>query len=191
MKSKETLRKTILAKRQHIDPQDIAHRSTLICQKLREIPLLRDADTILTYLAKPEEASPADLITWAHDRGTTILVPITQADGLMDWTEYRKDDTLQPGPLGIPRPDTLRITEPPVDGPVIIPVVAFTENGHRIGHGAGYYDRFLATHQGPRIAIALDYQRIPPFQPDPHDIHMHLIVTESNHHTDDETLFEE
>ena len=182
MKSKETLRKTIFAKRQHIDLQDIAHRSTHICQKLQELPILQNANTILTYLPKPQEASPTQLITWAHQRGTQILVPITQANGIMNWTKYTKDDTLKPGPLGIPIPQTLRITQPPIDAPVIIPVVAFTENGHRIGHGAGYYDRFLKTHQGPKIAIALDYQRIPPFQPEPHDIPADIIVTPSIQH---------
>lgn len=191
MKSKETLRKTIQAKRQHVDPRDVAHRSKQICRRVRQLALIKKADTLLAYLPRLDEASPRDLIAWAHKRGKTVLVPITQAHGQMEWTEYREDDILKSGPLGIPVPETLRKTTPPAEAPVIVPCLAVSPNGHRIGHGAGYYDRFLATHPGPKITIALDFQLIPPFQPDPHDIPMDAIITESTMYFLDEHLFDE
>ena len=180
MKSKETLRKTILAKRKFIDPQDIKHNSTRITKTLSRLPILKKAQTILTYLAKPQEADTTKLIHWAQNKGKTVYTPITASNATLHWTRLPNPYTLKNGPLGIPVPTQLDIADPPPDAPIIIPCVAFAENGHRIGHGAGYYDRFLAQHRGPKIAIALETQHVPDFPPDPHDIKMDAIITESN-----------
>ena len=183
MKSKETLRKTILAKRKFIDPDEIAHKSQRILERLRQIKSIFNAPEILTYLAKPEEADTLGLIDWALEKDTTVYVPITTGLTDMQWSRLTNPYALKNGPFGIPIPTEITIVAPPKDAPVIIPCVAFAENGHRIGHGAGFYDRFLAQHQGPKIAIALEVQHVPDFPQEPHDIKMDAIVTESNTYT--------
>lgn len=180
MKSKETLRKTILAKRKFIDPQDIQDKSAQITKTLTRLPILKKAQTILAYVAKPEEADTTALIHWAQKKGKTIYTPITTPNTTLQWTRLPNPYTLKNGPFGIPIPTQLDIALPPPDAPIIIPCIAFAENGHRIGHGAGYYDRYLARHHGPKILIALEAQHTPNFHPDPHDIKMDTIVTESN-----------
>lgn len=179
MKSKETLRKTIQSKRKFIDPADIEDKSRLIFHKLTQLPPIQHAETLITYLAKPDEVNTLDLIEWAHNKGKSVFTPLITGNGTMEWTRLDQPYTLKNGPLGIPIPETVDIATPPSDAPVIIPCVAFAENGHRIGHGAGYYDRFLATHTGLKIAIALEVQLVPDFPTDPHDIPMDAIITES------------
>lgn len=179
MKSKETLRKTILIKRQFADPETLLDKSRAITERAKQIQCLQDAPCLLVYLGKPEEASTQALIGWGFKKRKQVLVPITGANGQLDWSELKKEDTLKKGPLGIPIPETLRPLTPPTDAPVIVPCVGFSENGHRIGHGAGYYDRFLAKHTGFKIAIAFEAQLVPPFKHESHDIPMDAILTES------------
>jgi 5-formyltetrahydrofolate cyclo-ligase len=75
----------------------------------------------------------------------------------------------------------------PADGPAVrpeallIPLVGFDPAGYRLGYGAGYYDRTLATFDPlpMRIGVGFERQRMPTIQPQPHDIPMDVIITEA------------
>ena len=180
MKSKETLRRSIQSKRKYMDQEDVDAKSRHIAEKLQQLDCLQHADTILCYLAKTEEVGTADFIDWAQEQGKTIYIPITEGHGILRWSRLDKPYTLKNGPLGIPVPESLHIEEPPADAAVIIPCVAFSANGHRIGHGGGYYDQFLPDTRGPKIALAFEVQHVPEFHINDHDIKMDIIITESN-----------
>ena len=100
----------------------------------------------------------------------------------MSWSELHALDELTPSPFGIlePQPEHRRIITPPTDALVIVPGIAFTPQGHRIGYGRGYYDRFLAIHHGPTIGLAYDIQIIAPWQTAGHDIPVDFVITESH-----------
>ena len=64
---------------------------------------------------------------------------------------------------------------------LLVPCVGFTEAGHRLGYGGGYYDRWLAAHPGATaIGVAWSFSRIDPaaFAAEPHDVPLTLVVTE-------------
>ena len=63
---------------------------------------------------------------------------------------------------------------------IIVPGVAFDRDGSRLGHGLGYYDKLLsrARPETPRVALAFDCQIFPTLPTAPHDVPMHVIVTE-------------
>jgi 5-formyltetrahydrofolate cyclo-ligase len=76
----------------------------------------------------------------------------------------------------------------PADGPAVkpeafvIPLVGFNDAGYRLGYGAGYYDRTLATYGENlplRIAVGFEFQRLPEFEAHPHDIPMDYVITEA------------
>jgi 5,10-methenyltetrahydrofolate synthetase len=68
----------------------------------------------------------------------------------------------------------------------IVPGVCFTQDGNRIGFGAGFYDSHLALNEGLYIGIAYDCQISPiPFQPEPYDIPMDIVITEQHTHIRD------
>lgn len=180
MKSKEIVRRGIQSKRSFMEAEDVEAKSRHIAEKLQQLSCLNEAEAIFCYLAKAEEVNTAVLIDWAHEQGKTLYIPITEGFGMMRWSRLEQGYTLKNGPLGIPIPDTLHLEDPPLEAPVIVPCVAFSENGHRIGHGGGYYDRFLPTTTGPKIAIAFEVQHAPPFQVNDYDVKMDLIITESN-----------
>jgi 5-formyltetrahydrofolate cyclo-ligase len=90
-------------------------------------------------------------------------------------------DEFVSGELGIPEPDNRR--EEPADMDiVIIPGIAFSELGQRIGYGKGYYDRYLAEYPLDAmphiIAPAFEFQIVPSFPTIAHDVPVDVIVTE-------------
>ena len=90
---------------------------------------------------------------------------------------------LHPGTLGIPEPD--HSTCPPVSACdidlVIVPGLEFTVQGHRIGYGGGFYDRFLSTWSGTCCALAFEEQIVASLPFDPaHDAAVSRIITETS-----------
>lgn len=60
---------------------------------------------------------------------------------------------------------------------LIVPGLAYTKNGYRIGFGGGYYDRYLANFTGKTVSLAFDLQIIPDFTVEQHDIPVAKIIT--------------
>ena len=89
-----------------------------------------------------------------------------RADGLIDFRKNR---------FGIEEPARGRATD--VIDLAIVPLVAF-DGMKRVGHGGGYYDRFLAGRDCPKIGLAFSAQRVSGVQTLPHDIPLDLIITE-------------
>ena len=70
---------------------------------------------------------------------------------------------------------------PVVPDVVLVPCVGFTDEGHRLGYGGGYYDRWLAAHRdATAVGVAWAFSRIDPpiFAAEPHDVPLTLVVTE-------------
>jgi 5-formyltetrahydrofolate cyclo-ligase len=68
---------------------------------------------------------------------------------------------------------------------LVVPCVGFTDAGHRLGYGGGYYDRWLATHRdATAVGVAWAFSRIElaTFAPQPHDVALTLVVTEDAVH---------
>lgn len=87
-------------------------------------------------------------------------------------------EDLAPGYKGIPEPAAPAPTAPEADV-IVVPGVAFTAGGTRLGYGGGFYDRYLAEATGTRIGLCYDFQIVEDLPAGPHDIPMDRIVTEA------------
>jgi 5-formyltetrahydrofolate cyclo-ligase len=88
---------------------------------------------------------------------------------------------LEPGPFGALEPPA-GAREVPLDeiDCVVLPGVAFSEDGHRLGRGGGYYDATLARMaRAARVGVAFDAQLVPTLPREPHDAALDAIVTEA------------
>ncbi len=97
------------------------------------------------------------------------------------WVSDLEDD-LRPGSYGIMEPGdhTALLKNTDRIDLCVVPGVAFDRHGNRIGHGAGFYDNFLA-RLSPRtlkVALAFDLQMLDSVPHSEHDIAMDMIITE-------------
>jgi 5-formyltetrahydrofolate cyclo-ligase len=142
----------------------------------------RGPSVVFTYLNMPNEAPTLEIVRALLGDGVRVVVPRV-VTGSADMTLHEITDLdrdIRPGLWGIPTP---RKRCPVVDGAavdtVLVPMVAFDDDGWRIGHGAGYYDRFLSANpHAYRLGVALELQRVDACLPQEWDEPLHALVTE-------------
>lgn len=148
---------------------------------LREFPP-RSGVAIALYNAVRGEVS-TDVIRRAYlDAGAALYYPRVGGGGKLVFLPHRDGDPWEEGPYGIPEPARAPGRRPRTSGfdLVVVPGVAFDRAGRRLGHGFGYYDRFLGgLPEGvPRIGLAYAGQVVPEVPVDAWDVPVHALVTE-------------
>ncbi len=174
--TKAEQRKQTLAARRALRAEERDAYNAAICARLRELPALRKARTILSYRALPDEA---DLSAMEAELGARFVYPRCLGAGKME--ARFPTGPLRAGPFGIEEPDpacSVLIAPEEIDA-VLVPCLGFDAAGRRLGHGAGYYDRYLLRcPQAIRVCAAFEVQRLERVVTEPHDLRMNYIVTE-------------
>ncbi len=182
--TKESLRKSLLKKRDGIPPEVRKAKSAFIHTQLCDLDEIQQANIILLFASFRSEVDTAGLIRKSLHNGKQVVLPkvASRERGLLLY-EIRQPEDLIPGFMGIPEPagDNLNLERSIRDVDVIvIPGVGYDERGNRIGYGAGYYDHLLSRldRQVPIIAPAFEEQIVASLPIEEHDIKVHLIVTD-------------
>jgi 5-formyltetrahydrofolate cyclo-ligase len=153
--------------------------SSRIFKKCIALPAIRQARTLFVYVSTEFEVATHALIDFCLDAGQTIAVPLVGDKSAMSAVHFPGWDAMKPGALGILTPPPL----PPWPGAidvVIVPGLAFTADGGRLGYGGGYYDRWLALNPAAAtIALAFEAQIFDVIPAFPHDRQMACVITES------------
>lgn len=174
--TKAEQRRLALAARRGLKEKQRREGSAKICRALLESKALQQARTVLSYQALPEEV---DLRALEGALPARLVYPRCLGNGRM---EARLPlGALRPGPYGILEPDPERslLVGPEEIDAVLVPCVAFDGALRRLGHGAGYYDRYLPLC--PRaftVAVAFACQRLDAVVTEAHDRRMDAVVTE-------------
>ena len=128
---------------------------------------------IAVYLASKEEIDLADFITAALSFGCAVVAPRWNGT---DYELVRLQDfaTLVKGPHGILEPPAGPAMRPEDVRAWLVPGLAFTKDGGRLGYGGGWYDRLLcrAAKQTPKIGIAYGFQLVDALPTEPHDVRL-------------------
>ena len=169
--------------RAHIRAQKRAMTQTQICEKSAALGKLfaesgayRQAKSIYGYLPYNQEVRTVPMLRKAIADGKRVAVPKVFGDEMKfiwldDLTQVEK------GYSGIP--------EPIADGPiaddetalVLMPGLAFDPQGHRIGYGGGFYDKFLASEpEHPTLALCYDFQMIDHLETECFDIPVDTVL---------------
>ena len=180
MLGKKEIRAEVKKRRREADEETLHEKSLQILERFRQLSAYKDAFLLLAYVDAKREVETRLLMRCAWDDGKKVAVPRVDGDGIMHFYYLRSLKDLEPGAFGImePRIDC-RICEPE-EGLLLMPGVAFDEQGHRVGYGGGYYDRYLEKHPHLiHIALAFEFQIFPEVPSEKHDICPDLIVTEN------------
>lgn len=112
-------------------------------------------------------------------RGIEVIVPISQDDHTLDWVVFDPAVPLTTTSLGIPEPDGARLGADALAScdVVIVPALAVDHTGHRLGRGAGYYDRALAGVTAPICALVFADELLPEVPHEAHDVPVQMAVT--------------
>ena len=178
--SKRMLRRQLRAARDALAPSDRAVRSARICAGLRDLVAAMAGHelTIATYCAIQSELDSAPLRHMSLPDKT-----IRWAFPLLDRRDihFHVGEPTEPGPWQLlqPHPDSPRLGASDLNL-VIVPGLGFDRRGHRLGYGAGYYDRALARLSSSTrfIGVCFREQLIPMIPDSDGDIPMHAIVSD-------------
>ncbi len=175
---KKTLRKQVLAVRDHLSPDERTAKSRQIGEKLFALPEFTAARLIMFFASFRSEVDTVPMIRQALQSGKRIILPKVKNKALELFEIADFDADVVPGGWGIPEPQ--RGTPGRLEDVdlMVVPGAVFDERGNRIGYGAGYYDKLLPSFKGATVALAFEAQIVGHIPVEAHDIPVGKIVTE-------------
>lgn len=180
MKEKQELRKEIREKLKQIPKPLYEHYSYTIAQELYKDPVWQSASVIGITISIPPEVDTYQIIRTAWAEGKKVAVPKCMAvEKLLDFRILQRFNQLESVYFGLLEPipaETEPIETEDIDL-LIVPGIAFTKNGYRMGVGGGFYDRFLQHYHGRTLSLAFTEQLVAEVPIEAHDIPVEKIIT--------------
>ncbi len=172
--AKQAMRRLALAAREAWDP--VAAGLALSQHVLRDRPPPPGA-VVSGFWPIGREIDIRPLMLALHQRGHKIVLPVTPKRGNpLSFRLWRPGDVLQPERFGTFRP----VGDPAVPDFLLVPLLTFDRRGHRLGYGAGFYDRTLAGLPA-RYALGVAYagQEVPEVPAGPSDVALDAVATDN------------
>lgn len=179
--SKRALRAELRERRQLLSEPQRETAAAGITAQLDALVATHGARSISCFLSHTAEPSTWDFVRGAVDRGIRVLLPITRADGLLDWAVADDSDEYAEGLFGLMEP-TGEVLGPIAVNDVdlmIIPAAAVDLTGTRLGWGRGYFDKTIGSMQGgpPVYAVVYDSEVFDSLPREVHDQPVDGIIT--------------
>lgn len=132
---------------------------------------------VLAFNGVGSEPDTTGLLELLNAEGYSVVLPRVEGDHIVA-VAYRPGDPLIPGAYSIPEP-TGPAVDPAIIDVVLVPGLAFTRDGRRLGQGGGYYDRFLLLVRAECITCGVGFseQVVDDLPCEPHDRRLSALVT--------------
>lgn len=167
--NKNVFRKECLERRKQLKKENLT-------EKILELPEYKNAKTVFVYVSHGSEIETSELIREAL-KDKQVLVPYCMdSSGIMIACEISSFDDLSEGMYKIYEPKNPEEFKGDIDLS-IVPGVAFSYDGYRIGYGKGYYDRFLAKNRTFSIGITYDELLFDSIPHNEYDFRLDMILT--------------
>lgn len=177
---KQAIRATLLSRRRAQNLPEKMQKDAAILQRLLNAPAFKKATTIMLYLPIHGEADVSKLFEQNLNKKLVLpRVNCTKRRQLsLHLVKSLAEETRQ-NSYGLTQPKSTMPRTKKVDiDLVLVPGVAFAKDGHRIGYGHGFYDRFLKNLRCPKIGIAYAFQIMKNITGEEHDQKVDAIITE-------------
>ena len=173
---KKELRRTIRERKRAMTEEEIVSRSEQLGALFARSDAYQNAKTIYGYLPYNQEVRTVPMLEQALADGKRVAVPKVYGEE-MKFIYLTDLSQVSAGYAGIP--------EPISDGPVaddetalvLMPGLVFDPQGHRIGYGGGFYDKFLSREpRHPTVALCYDFQMVDQLETERFDIPVDLVL---------------
>ena len=173
---KTELRREIRARKRAMTEEEIETRSAKLARLFFASEAYQKAKTIYGYLPYNQEVRTVPMLERALKDGKKVAVPKVYGEE-MKFLYLDDLNAVAKGYAGIPEP----IADEPVaqdeTALVLMPGLAFDPQGHRIGYGGGFYDKFLAAEpHHPTLALCYEFQMLPRLDVEDHDIPVDTVL---------------
>jgi 5-formyltetrahydrofolate cyclo-ligase len=181
---KSEIRRDTLARRDAMPDKKRADKSQVIMERLFDFANFLEAKIVLYYLNAGSEVVTEAMIRKTLEYEKIVALPLVNQKNrqIVPLKIDDLDRDTRSGYRGIREPITRRCKVIPVEqiNLAIIPGVAFDERGGRIGHGTGFYDKFIPSLDVTtrKVALAFESQVVPQIPMEPHDRYIDIIITE-------------
>jgi 5-formyltetrahydrofolate cyclo-ligase len=179
--AKRALRSELIAVRARLSPDERLEKSLAIADRIEVVAPFRGAQVLALYAPLGTEVDALEIARRAVARGVSVVFPrAVPGERRLAFARCAPAELVR-GPLGA--------SEPPAGAPevlpeevgcVVVPGVAFSPDGLRLGRGGGHYDATLAAMpRAARVGVAYDAQIVPALPREPHDAPLDALVTEA------------
>ncbi len=159
-KLKAALRSEVNARLARMDDETLRVASARACARLTQLEAFKHAHVLMLYMPLAREVDLTPLAIRCFQMGKTVCVPRVDSSR-MDMTPVEvttfDDRVMEVDEHGVRVPRGAAAISPSLVDLIVVPGLAFDANGHRLGRGAGYYDRFLARLRENTIKLGLAF----------------------------------
>ena len=173
---KTELRREIRARKRAMTEAEIEERSAKLARLFFASEAYQKAKTIYGYLPYNQEVRTVPMLERALKDGKKVAVPKVYGDE-MKFLYLDDLNAVAKGYAGIPEPIADEPLAQDETALVLMPGLAFDPQGHRIGYGGGFYDKFLAAEPNhPTLALCYEFQMLPKLYVEDHDIPVDTVL---------------
>ncbi len=178
---KETLRKTYLAKRKALSPEEWRRASDILFEQVKSSEVIGDGPVhIFLPIEKFREVDTWPIIHWLWEQGKGTITSVTNIkDGTLAHVWFDANTQFETDKWGIPEPVGARPADPSACTALFVPLLVADKKGNRIGYGKGFYDGFLASL--PKKCKMVGLSLLPLVEEtiaaDPHDVPLDMVIS--------------
>ncbi len=152
---------------------DRVMRSIELWNALAELPQYQEAQRVMAFAAMSTEPDTDGLFARLAAEGRTLLLPRVEPNGMV---AVEAGGGFRRGPFGIREP-VGDAADPASIDLVVVPGLAFTNDGCRLGRGKAYYDTFLAGLPAATVGVCFTEQIVDVLPMEPHDVRLGTVVS--------------
>lgn len=174
MFEKSSIRQQILSRRKMFSPAELCQKSFQICHQIELHERFTDSQCVMLFYPLPGEVDVTPLLD-AYYTKKVLLLPVVMGMDIV-LKQYNGRHNLVRGSFGIYEPNGeiwRDVMQPEL---IIVPGLAFDRQGHRLGRGKGFYDRFLSQQIGYKIGVCFHYQIFPAIPVEVHDVAVDEVI---------------
>jgi 5-formyltetrahydrofolate cyclo-ligase len=176
--TKKQIRSKILLRLKTQKEEDRDKKSWKIKNKLFKTAVFKKAKVIMFYVSFDGEVRTREMIKKAQQLGKKVVVPICGKNRIINACLLKDKARFIRGPYGTREPVIKECVDLRHLDLVIVPGVAFTKEGKRLGRGKGFYDRFLKELplRTVSVGLAFDFQILPDIPATPNDVSVNKVI---------------